>query len=210
MVHVRMYEYIYRNHIYQNGNQPYMFANPARGQLNMDNIFFPVPSIIWSRETSSTVPSRVIPLVLHTQIEYGAGLLSSSLPSPAFHDGTHLCRQPPSSQSRVSRVTHFCTDGVHRRESADTASAAAQAFRAIGTAYSGNLMAPLLCAPLFPYPLLVHRTCQVQAVSAAGSQVTFMIGLTCQQAKIPKTSIALLAVTRAQEGTTTELAAISS
>ena len=45
-------------------DQPGKVANPARGQLNMENDFFllvPVRAcmLIWSRETGSAVPSRV-------------------------------------------------------------------------------------------------------------------------------------------------------
>ena len=55
-------------------DQPGKVANPARGQLNSD-IFFPCPHShlrIWSRETSSPVPSSVSLLILHTQTESGA------------------------------------------------------------------------------------------------------------------------------------------
>ena len=48
-----------------------MVASPARGQLNRDFlfIFFRPRSCLrnWSRETGSAVPSRVSPIILHTQ-----------------------------------------------------------------------------------------------------------------------------------------------
>ena len=62
--------------------QPYMIANPARGQLNREIVFFPCIRsrlIILPRETGSPVPSRVVsPLILNTQAEFGANLRDSS------------------------------------------------------------------------------------------------------------------------------------
>ena len=55
-------------------DQPGKVTNSARGQLNSD-ICFPCPRSrlrIWSRETGSTVPSRVSLVILHTQTESGA------------------------------------------------------------------------------------------------------------------------------------------
>ena len=47
-------------------DQPGKVANHARGQLNRENEYFPVPFRalrIWSRETGSAVPSRVSLLI---------------------------------------------------------------------------------------------------------------------------------------------------
>ena len=49
-----------------------MVANPARGQLNRENKLFVCSCSrqrIWSRETGSAVPSRVNPLIFHTEAE---------------------------------------------------------------------------------------------------------------------------------------------
>ena len=58
-------------------HQPGKVANPARGQLNRENIF-PCPRaclIIWSRETGSAVPSRFSLLIsilrLNVVLTYG-------------------------------------------------------------------------------------------------------------------------------------------
>ena len=62
-------------------DQPGKVANPARGQLNRENKYSPVPVRalrIWSRETGSAVPSRVSLFILHTQAESGAYLRDSS------------------------------------------------------------------------------------------------------------------------------------
>ena len=62
--------------------QPGEVANPAPGQLNRENEYFPVcPRSclrIWSRETHSIVPSRVSLLILQTQAESGAYSRDSS------------------------------------------------------------------------------------------------------------------------------------
>ena len=53
---------MYGQHFQQSMNQPDMVANPARGQLNKEKLYFPCPRSrlrIWSRETGSEVPSRV-------------------------------------------------------------------------------------------------------------------------------------------------------
>ena len=74
---------------------------------------------IWSRETDSAVPSRVSVLILHTQTESGVYSQDSSR-FPRRRPFTYLHRHTPSAQSRVYRVTHLRTDGVHCRESAGT------------------------------------------------------------------------------------------
>ena len=56
-------------------DQPGTVANPARGQLNRENMnIFPCPRSrqrIWSRGTGSAVPSPVILHILHTHPESG-------------------------------------------------------------------------------------------------------------------------------------------
>ena len=58
--------YVWSSHIAEYG-QPGEVANPARGQLNRENSYSPVPVRaclrIWSRETGSAVPSRVSLLI---------------------------------------------------------------------------------------------------------------------------------------------------
>ena len=55
-------------------DQPGKVANPARGQLNLENALSlsplaPVNSVL--RGEGSAVPSRVSPLILYTQAESG-------------------------------------------------------------------------------------------------------------------------------------------
>ena len=57
-------------------------ANPARGRLNREELYFPVRPRsrprIWFRETGLAVPSRASLLIFHTQAESGAYLRGSS------------------------------------------------------------------------------------------------------------------------------------
>ena len=102
-----------------------MVANPARGPVEQGKCFFPVPvracMIIRPRETGSTVPSRVSPLILHTQAESSIiNMVCIHGIPPAFRDGLLISRQPPPGQSRNHQVSQMRTDDVHCRESSDT------------------------------------------------------------------------------------------
>ena len=63
-------------------------ANPARGQLNRENEYSPVPVSlrIWSRETGSAVSSRVSLLVSILRLNM---VLTYGIP-PEFRCGVHL------------------------------------------------------------------------------------------------------------------------
>ena len=72
-------------------DQPGKVANPARGQLNREN---ELPCLsaclrIWSRETGSTVPSRVSLLISILRLNL---VLTYGIP-PEFRGGVHL--KPP-------------------------------------------------------------------------------------------------------------------
>ena len=78
-----------KGHTYSKGkDQPGKVANPARGQLNRENEYFPVPFAPknWSRETGSAGPSRVSLLIsilrLNVVLTYGT--------PPDFRGGVHL------------------------------------------------------------------------------------------------------------------------
>ena len=64
--------------------QSIMVANPARGQLNLQDFLFACPLSrlrIWPRETGLAVPSRVSQFIVHPQAESGAySRASSSFP----------------------------------------------------------------------------------------------------------------------------------
>ena len=71
---------------------------------------FPCPRSrlrVWSRELGSAVPSRVSPLVLHTQAESGAYLRDSTSPSRFPLRFPLEPRNAPSGWSRVYRVTQL-------------------------------------------------------------------------------------------------------
>ena len=88
---------------------------PILHVVSRGNMFFSLsPFAPWnfvSRERSA-VPSRVSPLILHTRAESDWLVLTHGV-SPAFRDGVHMYRHPPSGQSRVYQVTHLRTDCVH-------------------------------------------------------------------------------------------------
>ena len=106
-------------------DQPGKVANPARGQLNMENENSPVPVRstclrIWSRETSSVVPSRVSSLILHTQAESGAYSRDSSR-FPRRGPFIYLNRHTSLGQCLLFyRVTQLRTKDVYCRESTGT------------------------------------------------------------------------------------------
>ena len=64
-----MYECMVITYTEQSTDQPGKVANPARGQPEQGHR---LRLIIWSSETGSAVPSRVSPLILHTQAKTGA------------------------------------------------------------------------------------------------------------------------------------------
>ena len=101
---------------------------------------FPCPRSrlrIWSRETGSTVPSRVSLLILHTQAETDAYSRDSSR-FPRRRPFIYLNRHTPSGQPRVYRVTHFRTDGVHCREAAGTGPVNLKVVSVTGAALAGQ------------------------------------------------------------------------
>ena len=129
-------------------DQPGKVANPARGQLNRENVHFPCPRSrlrIWSPETGSTVPSLVSLLIsiLRLNLVLTGGIL------PVFH-----ISQPPSSQTRVNRVTQLYTDDVHCRESAGTGPVNSKVVPVTGAALTGH-HGPIKMRFSFPHPLLV-------------------------------------------------------
>ena len=105
-------------------DQPGKVDNPARGQLNREKQYFPLPCSglrIWSRETISAVPSCVSLLIFILKLN----LVLTIRDSPEFRGGVRLFilnRYTSSGPSRVYRVTPLRTDRVHCRESAGTGS----------------------------------------------------------------------------------------
>ena len=75
-----------------------------------------------------------------------------------FRGGVHLFilnRHTPWGQSHVYRVTLLRTDGVHCRESAGTWPIVLKVVLVTGAAILQVTMDQLMCASLFPHPLLV-------------------------------------------------------
>ena len=73
---------------------------------------------------------------------------------PAFRDGVHIYRQPPSGQSRVYRATQLRTDGVHCRVSAGTGPVVLKKVPVMGATFASP-WTNFMCSSFFPHPLLV-------------------------------------------------------
>ena len=108
---------MYGNHLKQSMDQTGKVANPARGQLNRGKCVFPCPRSrlrIWSRESGLTVSSLVSPLILQTQAESDWLVLTHGI-SPAFRDGVHIYRQPPSGQSLLEFISSISSSSNSSR-----------------------------------------------------------------------------------------------
>ena len=108
------------SYIAKRKDQPGKVANPPRGQLSSFFFFCPRSLLrIWSRETGW----QSHPASPCSSPYYSDCLVLAFRISPDFRGGVYLfiynCHTP-SGHSRVYRVTHMRTDGIHCRESADT------------------------------------------------------------------------------------------
>ena len=118
-------------------DQPGTVTNPALGvseERKIDVSLSPfAPENFVSRDGfgSSPVPRR--------PAQSGAYSRDSSR-VPRRRPFSYLNRQPPSGQSRVYRVTHLRTDGVHCREPAGTGSVVLKVVPVTGAAFSGVTM----------------------------------------------------------------------
>ena len=132
-----------------------MVANPARGQLDRENEYFPVPfapeNVVSRDGFGSSVPRQ--PAHLHSQAESGAYVRDSSR-FPRRRPFIYLNRHTPSGQSRVYRVTHLRTDGVHCRESGGTGLVNLKVVPVTSAALAGH-HGPIHMRLSFPHPLLV-------------------------------------------------------
>ena len=137
-------------------HQPGRVVNPARGQLNREKLIFPCPCTrlrVCSRETGSAAPSRVRLLIRHTKAElraYSRDYSRFPRRRPFFFN-----RHTPSGQPRVHWVTQMRTDGAHCRESAGKGPVVLKVVPVTGVAILQVTMDRLMCASLFPHPLLV-------------------------------------------------------
>ena len=104
----------------------------------------------------SPVPRQ--PAHLHTQAESGAYLRDSSR-VPRQRPFIYLNRHTSSSQSRVYRVTHLRTDGVHCRESAGSGPVSLRVVPnecCLGRSPWTNSYAPLFPTPTIGMKWLYH------------------------------------------------------
>ena len=135
-------------------DQPGIAAIPARGQLNRENIYSPVP--VRAREfglTRRVRPSRPASACSFSTLRPNI-VLTHGIPRD-FCDGVHIDRHSTSGQSRICRVTQLRTDGVHCRQSAGTGPVVLKAVPVTGAAFSGFTKNQLMFVALFPRPLLI-------------------------------------------------------
>ena len=147
-------------------DQPGKVANPARGQLNSKDIFFPNP----------LAPAKLVS-------RDGFGCPFPRQPAHCPHSGGIWCLItgflplsatasiylfiPSWVQSRVDMVTQLRTNGVHCQTSTGTGHVILRVVPVTGAAFSGITMDQFLRSSLFPHPCLVQRTCAMQKVLGA-------------------------------------------
>ena len=102
------------------------------------------PENLVSRDGFSRPVPRQPAHYLHTQAECGAYSRDSS-GFPRRRLFTYLNRHTPSGQSRVNRVTHLRTDGVHYRESAGTVPVVLEVVPVTGPVNLQVTMDQLMC-----------------------------------------------------------------
>ena len=126
---------------------------------------FPCPCSrlrIWSSEMGSAVPSRVSLLVSILWLNL---VLTHEFP-PSFRCGVHLFI--------LTAIRHWVspeqlrTDGVHCRESAGTVPVVLKVVRVTDAAFAVVTMDQLMCASLFPHPLLVNHYIKITTNERVG------------------------------------------
>ena len=134
-------------------DQPGKVANPARGQLNRENEYSPVPVRAWEFGLARRVqPSRPASACSSPYSGWIWCLLTGLLPSSAA--ASIWNRHTPSGQSRVYQVTQLRTDGVHCRESDGTGPVNLKVV-SNGWAALADHHGPINIRLSFPHPLLV-------------------------------------------------------
>ena len=116
-MHVCMYGHTYSKSTDQSG----MVANPARGQLNRENLYLSsaiAPENLISRETGSAVPSRVSLLIsihrLNLVLTYMGFLPNSVMPSIYFIKPPYAIGPVPSLSSHAIEYRWCSLPRVHR------------------------------------------------------------------------------------------------
>ena len=148
-------------------DQPRTVANHARGQLNRENVFFPVDPRshllrIGSRETS--LPFRPASSAQSSSTPRINRVLTASPPTfPQQRRPASIPSTVASSSGHQSQVNNGIAqlradDSVYPRESAGKRLIVLKIARVTDAAYSGNPMGQLLCAPLFSHQLFKEKS----------------------------------------------------
>ena len=134
----KWYSVWYGHHIWHNMHQPGKVANFARGQLNRETEYFPVPVRAWKFRLARRVrPSRPARACSFSTLRLNLVLTLGFLPV-SVTASIYLYRHTSSGQSRVYRVTQLRTDGVHCRESTGTGPVVLKAVPVMGAAFAGH------------------------------------------------------------------------
>ena len=136
---------------------------------------------IWSRETGSAIPSHVSLQPAHSPLSgwiiyhlspIWSLLLLTGFPPLSETASIYLYCQPPSGQSRVSRIAQLRTDCVHCREHAGAGPVVLKVLmvRLTGVTFSGTID-QFLCASFFPYTLSVQYSSTVDMCNAENHNI---------------------------------------
>ena len=144
---------MYDHHIYQSMNQSVHVANPACGQLNRENEYFPIPV---RRAREFGLARRVLPFhpVSSCSSPLSRNLVFTHGIPPAFSGGAHIFVPPTVIGPILSfyRVTQLRTDGVYCRKAAGAGPVVFKVVPVTRAAILQVTMDQLICASLFPTP----------------------------------------------------------
>ena len=126
-------------------NQPGKVANPARGQLNREYEYFPVPvrarEFGLARQVRSSRPASACSFsILRLNLVLTYGIL------PDFRGGVDLFIYTTIRHRVGPEFTQLLTDGVHCRESAGTGPVVLKVVPVTGAAFAGVTMDQSMCA----------------------------------------------------------------
>ena len=147
---------MYGQQFQQSMDQPGQVANPARGQLNMENEYCLYRSRLRtrSREMGSAVPSRIYLLILHIQDEPGANPRNSCrIPRRRLHLPSTAIGSVPSSSGHAAIVYRWRSLPRVRRQSASSPQGSSSNGCCLFRCHHG----PVNVRLSFQHPLLVCR-----------------------------------------------------
>ena len=107
----------------------------------------------------------------------------------------YLNRHTPLGQCRLYRFTQLCTNDVHCREYAGTGPVVLKVVPVAGAAFLQVIMDQLICASLFPHPLLLLYWYKVGMLLLYGSMALLQWGAPSSTGMRPQKTPALFRAT---------------